>query len=81
MFCQKSDPPSFLIIIKKINGSWTSSMHVKGDLNLYGYFTLPHVYYLSGILRKYFRGDSKLPDHHQEDQEAQEHPPCRFKET
>ena len=32
-------------------------------------------------IRKPFRGNLKPPDHHQEDQEAQGHPPSRIKET
>ena len=31
-------------------------------------------------IRKLFRGDSKLPDHHQEDQESQGCPPSGIKE-
>ena len=57
----------------------------QGDLNLDGYFAcqvksmLP--FFNPQDIINPLIGDSKLPGHHQEDQESQECPPSRIKES
>ena len=56
----------------------------KFPYNLDGYFAFQDTCMLPFLdpqeIRKLFVGDSKLPDHHQANQEAQGHPPSSIKE-
>ena len=59
---------------------WQIFLHLTSNINNSSIFCLARTlkFWNHHNIRKPFRGDSKLPDHNQEHQDAQGHLPCRF---